>query len=67
VLDGDDVDFEGLQAQAQLGVAMFSGNSNRVRDVFVGGRPVVESGHHPDEEAAARAFRGALSRLRKRQ
>jgi formimidoylglutamate deiminase len=67
VLDGDDVDFEGLGAQAQLGVAMFSGNYNRVRDVFVGGRPVVASGHHPDEEAAARAFRGALSRLRKRQ
>ena len=64
VLDGDDVDFEGLDARAQLGVAMFSGNSNRVRDVFVGGRPVIEAGHHPDENAAARAFRGALSRLR---
>jgi formimidoylglutamate deiminase len=66
VLDGKDVDFERLDARAQLGVAMFSGNSNRVRDVFVGGRPVVESGHHPDEEAASRAFRGALSRLRQR-
>jgi len=66
VLDGDAVDFEGLDARSKLGVAMFSGNSNRVRDVFVGGRPVVEAGRHPDEEAAERAFRGALSRLRRR-
>lgn len=64
VLDGDDVDFEQLQAAACLGVAMFSGNSNRVRDVFVAGRAVIEKGHHADEDAARDAFRGALRRLR---
>ena len=64
VLDGDDADFEGLGAAARLGVAMFSGEANRVRDVLVAGRPVVEQGRHPDEEEARAAFRGALRRLR---
>jgi formimidoylglutamate deiminase len=64
VLDGADVDFEGLPARAMLGVAIFSGNSNRVRDVFVGGRPVVENRRHPDADEASAAFRRALVRLR---
>ncbi len=64
ILDGEDVDFEGLRATSALGVAMFSGSTNRVRDVLVAGRPVVENGHHPDEEYARGAFRDALSRLR---
>jgi len=64
VLDATDPDFEGLEAAAVLGVALFSGNSNRVRDVFVSGRPVVEQGRHPREDHAATAFRGALKRLR---
>ena len=64
VLDAEDADFERLAAPARLAVAMFSGNSNRVRDVFVGGRPVVEAGRHPDEEEARAAFRAALARLR---
>jgi formimidoylglutamate deiminase len=64
VLDGTDTDFEGLRAAAMLGVALFSGNSNRVRDVFVSGRPIVEQGRHPREDDAATAFRGALKRLR---
>ena len=67
VLDGDDIDFEALGARARLGVAMFSGDSNRVRDVLVAGRPVIESGRHPDEEFAAQAFRDALRRLRSAQ
>jgi len=64
VLDDADVDFEGVDAQARLGIAVFSGNRNRVRDVFVGGRPVVEGGHHPDEGEAREGFRAALRRLR---
>jgi formimidoylglutamate deiminase len=64
VLDGDDLDFEGLGASARLAVAIFSGSANRVRDVFVEGRAVVEGAHHPLEDDAARAFRAALSRLR---
>ena len=64
ILDGADADFESLAASSQLGVAMFSGNQNRVRDVYVGGRAVVQAGHHPDEDEARDAFRGALRRLR---
>ena len=64
VLDGDDIDFEGLEPPACLGVAIFSGNSNRVRDVYVGGRAVVEDGRHGAEDEAQGAFRRALARLR---
>ena len=64
VLDGGDLDFEGLAAPSALGVAIFSGNSNRVRDVFVGGRAVVRDRRHDDEESAASAFRSTLKRLR---
>ena len=64
VLDGGDLDFEALPAAAMLGVAMFSGNSNRVRDVFVNGARVVEEGQHPREAEAAAAFRACLRRLR---
>jgi formimidoylglutamate deiminase len=64
ILDKDDVDFEALLAPAQLGVAMFSGNSNRVRDVYVGGRKIVDQGRHAMEDEAASAFRRSLRRLR---
>ena len=64
VLDGSDVDFEALAAPAMLGVAMFGGNSNRVRDVFMGGAPVVTQGRHPAAEEAAAGYRAALRRLR---
>jgi formimidoylglutamate deiminase len=65
VLDDAAVDFEALDAAARLGVAMFSGNRNRVRDVFVGGRAVVEDGSHPDEGEARENFRTSLRRLRR--
>jgi formimidoylglutamate deiminase len=64
VLDGAALDFEALAASAMLGVAIFSGNFNRVRDVFVGGKAVVEQGRHRAEETAAADFRAALNRLR---
>ena len=64
VLDGDDVDFEAIAAPARMGVALFSGNSNRVRDVYVGGRAVVEDGRHGSEDEARNAYRRALARLR---
>ena len=57
-------DFEALAAPARLGVAMFSGNRERVRDVWVGGRRVVFEGAHPDAGEAREAFRRAVRRLR---
>jgi formimidoylglutamate deiminase len=64
VLDGGGADFEGLAASAMLAVTIFGGNSNRVRDVFVNGGPVIDRGRHPREEEAAEGFRAALRRLR---
>jgi formimidoylglutamate deiminase len=64
VLDGADCDFAGLGAAAALGVAMFSGNSNRVRDVFVAGEAIVAGGHHAAAAEASADFRAALLRLR---
>ena len=64
VLDGATVDFEGLAASDALSVAMFGGNSNRVRDVFLAGRKVIDDGRHAREQEAEREFRAALRRLR---
>jgi formimidoylglutamate deiminase len=66
VLDGNDVDLEALDAPGALAVATFSGNANRVRDVFVAGEPVVIEGRHPREEQARDAYRATLARLRLR-
>jgi formimidoylglutamate deiminase len=64
VLDGADLDFAGLEAPAMLSAAMFCGERNRVREVFVRGTPVVTDGHHARETDAAAGFRKAVSRLR---
>ena len=42
---------------------IFSGNANLVRDVYVGGKVVIQNGVHADEEAIAAAFREALDEL----
>jgi formimidoylglutamate deiminase len=63
-LDGANLDFEGLAAPATLGVALFSGAENRVRDVYVGGARVVADGVHARQDEAASGFRAALRRLR---
>jgi len=64
VLDRDAADCESLQAASILGLAMFAGNSGRVRNVLVGGRLVIEDGRHPDEQEAREAYRLSLRRLR---
>ena len=64
VLDGSDADFTSLAACAMLGVAMFSGNTNRVHDVYVAGERVVAAGRHAREEEALQGYRSALARLR---
>ena len=64
VLDGSSADFESLAAPAILGVAMFGGNSLRVRDVFMGGAHVVAGGRHSRARQSQDGFRAALRRLR---
>lgn len=63
-LDGDCLDFESLTAAAMLGVALFSGEANRVRDVYVAGRRVVADGHHEHAHAASERYRATVRRLR---
>jgi len=64
VLDGAALDFTALRAPAMLGVATFSGNRNRVRDVYVAGREVVAGGRHSEEERAGASFGKTLAKLR---
>ena len=42
---------------------IFSGNRNLVRDVYVGGRRVVEDGHHLQRGEIAARYRAAMARL----
>ena len=42
---------------------IFSGNQNLVRDVYVGGKRVIENGRHADEDMIARNYRDTLDRL----
>ena len=43
---------------------VFSGNSNAVRDVFVGGRQVIKNGHHAQEAVIAERFKSTIKSLR---
>jgi len=42
---------------------IFSGNSNLVRDVYIGGNKVIDNGHHVDEGTIARNYRNTLDQL----
>jgi formimidoylglutamate deiminase len=46
-----------------LDSAVFAGNENPVRDVMVGGRWMVEEGHHRAEHAVLARYRSALREL----
>jgi len=42
---------------------IFSGNSNLVRDVYIGGNKTIDNGHHVDEDTIARNYRNTLDQL----
>ena len=63
VLDSEAPGLFGREREALLDAMVFAGNQNTVRDVFVGGRQVVEEGHHIAEHAVLARFRGAMSSL----
>ncbi|MBT8433046.1 MAG: formimidoylglutamate deiminase [Gammaproteobacteria bacterium] len=42
---------------------IFSGNSNLVRDVYIGGNKVIDNGRHVDEDTIARNYRNTLDQL----
>ncbi|NKB77125.1 MAG: formimidoylglutamate deiminase [Gammaproteobacteria bacterium] len=43
---------------------IFSGNENPVRDVYVGGKRVIDNGHHANEDKIQQQFRSTLKTLR---
>ena len=53
----------GRDRDALLDSWIFSGNENLVRDVYIGGRKVIDAGRHADEARIAQAYRAALDEL----
>ena len=63
VLDGDQPDLAGRSGDAITNAFVFSGATNLVRDVMVGGAWVVREGLHPQEEPAGVAYKHAVAAL----
>ncbi|MCK5689078.1 amidohydrolase family protein, partial [Myxococcota bacterium] len=54
--DLNDMALSGADDASLPGTILFSGGRSQVKEVLVGGRLVVEDGHHPLEEQSAREF-----------
>jgi len=63
VLDANHPDLASRAGDAITNAVVFSGATNLVRDVMVGGRWVVRDAHHPLAERAARDYVRALAGL----
>jgi formimidoylglutamate deiminase len=63
VLDAGHPLLYGREGDVLLDALVFAGNANPVRDVMIGGRWIVEEGHHIAEEAVLARFRGAIAML----
>lgn len=63
VLDPEHPDLSGRAGDAITNALIFSGGSNMVRDVLVGGAWTVRKGRHAQEQAAASAYKKAVAGL----
>ena len=63
VLDSEHPLLAARSGDALLDSWIFAGNTSVVRDVVVGGRVIVQSGHHANEDAIARRFKDTLRKL----
>lgn len=63
VLDTEPSPLAGKTGDAVLDAWLFACDRNPVKDVIVGGLPVIANGHHAREEAAEAGFRAAVRRL----
>ncbi|HEY1386121.1 MAG TPA: formimidoylglutamate deiminase [Dongiaceae bacterium] len=63
VLDGAHPMLANVAPAKLLGRWLFGGNDSWIKDVMVGGKWVVKDRHHAGEEAAQRAFAGAIGAL----
>ena len=62
-LDSDHPRLYGRRSDDLLDSWIFSGNENLVRDVYIGGRKLIDNGHHADEDEIARNYRDTLDQL----
>lgn len=63
VLDGTQPDLAGRSGDPVANALIFSGSSNLVRDVMVGGAWVVRESHHASEEQAANSYKRTVAKL----
>ncbi|MCP4391525.1 MAG: formimidoylglutamate deiminase [Gammaproteobacteria bacterium] len=63
VLDSDHPRLYGRRGDDLIDSWIFSGNSNLVRDVYIGGNKLIEQGRHVDEGNIARNYRSTLDQL----
>jgi len=63
VLDPDAPFLAGRTGDTLLDALVFGGDAQPIRDVYVGGRPVVADRRHPDETVIFDRFRRAIARL----
>ena len=63
VLDNQHPQLTSRTGDTLLDSHIFSGNTNPVRDVMVGGVWVVRDGHHADEDVIAATYRRTMARL----
>ncbi|MEE2980923.1 MAG: formimidoylglutamate deiminase [Pseudomonadota bacterium] len=63
VLDGDHPQLAGRDGDVLLDSLVFSGNTNPICHVMVGGRWLVQCGEHRDEEAIVERYREAVATL----
>ena len=61
-LDLDDPSLAGADTESLPASVIFSANRTGVRDVFVDGKRVVESGRHPLQDEIVREFTAVLRR-----
>ncbi len=63
VLDDQHPRLYGRQQDDLLDSWIFSGNENLVRDVFIGGKRIIDHGRHVEEESIQRNYRNTLDQL----
>ncbi len=63
VLDTDRAEYAGVDEAALVDAWVFAPRPGAVREVWVGGKPLVSDGRHRDREAIAGGYRAAVTRL----
>ncbi len=62
-LDPDDLSIAGASAEDALPAILFGMERTAIRDVYVGGRPVLQGGRHPLEEEIRERYKAVSTRV----